>query len=150
MSDPGDQLPALRASDAEREQTADILRGAASEGRLDVEELNVYSIMGGAEVRVPHGVEVQVTNFALMGGNGVERDDEVTPSGGPVIRIRLVSVMGGTGLKRGRKLSKRQRKELELREGSSPLPDPLGSRAWTLRRDPSTRSATTARSAVPN
>jgi hypothetical protein len=122
MSDPGDQLPALRASDAEREQTADILRGAASEGRLDVEELNVYSIMGGAEVRVPHGVEVQVTNFALMGGNGVERDDEVTPSGGPVIRIRLVSVMGGTGLKRGRKLSKRQRKELELREGQQPPP----------------------------
>ncbi len=79
-------------------------------------ELNVYSIMGGAEVRVPHGVEVQVTNFALMGGNGVELGDEVTPSGGPVIRIRMVSVMGGTGLKRGRKLSKKERKEQGLRE----------------------------------
>ena len=70
--------------------------------------------MGGAEVRVPHGVEVQVTNFALMGGNGVELGDEVTPSGGPVIRIRMVSVMGGTGLKRGRKLSKKERKEQGL------------------------------------
>ncbi|MFZ0379670.1 MAG: DUF1707 domain-containing protein [Solirubrobacteraceae bacterium] len=210
---PGDQLPELRASDAEREQTAEILRVAASEGRLDVEELedrlgtvytvrtrtelerliadvdpqrlgqgraiatprqrggltvregpggdrwvisimsgherkgrwrvgprctvfnfwggsdidlndaeladpltelNVYSIMGGAEVRVPHGVEVQVTDFALMGGNGVELGDEVTPNGGPVIRIRMVSVMGGTGLKRGRKLSKKERKEQGL------------------------------------
>jgi len=169
MSDPSDQLPVLRASDAEREQTAELLRGAASEGRLDVEELEdrlgsvytvrtrtelerliadvdpqrlglsraivtpgqrggltvrqgpggdrwVISIMGGAEVRVPHGVEVQVTNFALMGGNGVELGDEVTPAGGPVIRIRMVSVMGGTGLKRGRKLSKQERKEKERRE----------------------------------
>jgi len=31
----------------------------------------VYSIMGGAGVQLPHGVEVQVTNFALMGGDGV-------------------------------------------------------------------------------
>jgi hypothetical protein len=216
---PGDQLPALRASDAEREQTAEILRGAASEGRLEVEELedrlgsvytvrtrtelerliadvdpqrlgqgraiatpgqrggltvregpggdrwvisimsgherkgrwrvgprctvfnfcggseidlndaeladpltelNVYSIMGGAEVRVPHGVEVQVTNFALMGGNGVELGDEITPVGGPVIRIRMISVMGGTGLKRGRKLSKKERNEQERLEAKQP------------------------------
>jgi hypothetical protein len=39
MSDPGDALPELRASDAEREQAADVLRVAASEGRLNVQEL---------------------------------------------------------------------------------------------------------------
>lgn len=202
MSDASDALPDLRASDAEREQAADVLRGAASEGRLNVDELedrlgsvynvrtrneldrliadvnperlghgqaiaaprrrggltvkegpggdrwvvsvlsgherggrwrigprctvlnvlggsdidlndaeladpvtqlNVYSILGGAEVRVPHGVDVQVSNFALLGGNGVKLEDEVTPGGGPLIRIRLVSILGGTGLLRGRK-----------------------------------------------
>lgn len=212
----GDALPELRASDAEREQAAEVLRMAASEGRLEVEELddrlgsvyavrtrtelqrliadvdperlgrgqaigapgksggltvregpggdrwvisimsgherggrwrvgprctvfnfwggsdidlndaeladrltelNVYSIMGGAEVRVPHGVEVQVSNFALMGGNEVKLGDEVSPSNGPVIRIRLVSIMGGTGVKRGRKLTREEKKrERELRK----------------------------------
>lgn len=216
MSESGDALPELRASDAEREQTAEILRVAASEGRLNVDELedrlgsvyavrtraelerliadvnperlgaaraiatpgkpggltiregpggdrwviaimgghdrggrwrvaprctvlnimggsdidlndaelasrvtqlNVYSIMGGAEVRVPHGVEVRVSNFALMGGNGVKLGDEVAPAGGPVIHIRLVSIMGGSDVKRGRKLTRRERREQkELRK----------------------------------
>jgi hypothetical protein len=210
MSDRGDALPDLRASDADREQAADVLRMAASEGRLNVDELeerlgsvysvrtrtelgrliadvnperlkheqaiavpeqhvgltvkegpggdrwvisvmsgherggrwrigprctvvnfmggsdidlndaeladgvtqlNVYTILGGAEVRVPHGVEVQVTNFALMGGNGVKLGDEVAPTGGPIIRIRLVSILGGTGLLRGRKAPKGKRRE---------------------------------------
>jgi DUF1707 SHOCT-like domain/Cell wall-active antibiotics response LiaF, C-terminal len=214
MSDPtgpGDALPELRASDAEREQAAEVLRVAASEGRLDVEELedrlgsvytvrtrnelerliadvsperlgevraiaprgktsgltvkegpggsrwvisvmgghdkrgrwrvaprctvtsvmggssidlndaelsdreteiNVYSFMGGSEIRVPHGVNVQVSEFAIMGGNDVQIGDEVAPAGGPTIRIRLVAVMGGSSVRRGRKLSRRERKEL--------------------------------------
>jgi Domain of unknown function (DUF1707) len=220
MSDPNDALPELRASDAEREQAADVLRVAASEGRLNVDELedrlgsvyntrtraeldrlvadvnpdrlrhgqanaapgrrggltvnegtggdrwvisimsgherrgrwrigrrctvlnlmggseidlndaeladpvtqlNVYSIMGGGEVRVPHGVEVQVTNFALMGGNGVKLGDEMTPAGGPIIRIRLVSIMGATGVLRGRKPPKGGRPgQNDLGEGERP------------------------------
>ena len=40
LSGPGDALPDLRASDAEREQAAEVLRNAASEGRLNVEELD--------------------------------------------------------------------------------------------------------------
>jgi hypothetical protein len=86
-----------------------------------VTQLNVYSIMGGGEVRVPHGVEVQVTNFALMGGNGVDLGDEVTPPGGPIISIRLVSVLGGTGVLRGRKPRKdKRRRQTELSEGEQP------------------------------
>jgi predicted membrane protein len=36
-----------------------------------VTELSIYSIMGGCEVPVPHGVDVHVSNFAAMGGNDV-------------------------------------------------------------------------------
>ena len=226
MSDSGDALPELRASDAEREQAAEVLRVAASEGRLDVEELddrlgsvysvrtrnelerltadvsperlgqgrpialpgksssgltvkegpggsrwviavmgghdkrgrwrvapvctvlsimggstidlndaelsnsvteiNVYSFMGGNEVRVPHGVNVQISEFALMGGNDVQVGEEVTPPGGPTIHLRIVAVMGGSSVRRGRKLSRRERRELkdaerrerDLREGN--------------------------------
>jgi hypothetical protein len=214
MSDaPDPQLPELRASDAEREQTAEVLRQAASEGRLDIEELeerlgsaysvrtrnelerliadvsperlgqgraisipgksssgltvkegpggsrwviavmgghdkrgrwrvapdctvlsvmggssidlndaeladretrlNVYSFMGGNEVRVPHGVNVQVSEFALMGGNDVKLGDEFAPAGGPTIHIRVVAIMGGSSVLRGRKLSRQERKELK-------------------------------------
>jgi hypothetical protein len=200
----GDPLPELRASDAERERTVEVLRGASSDGRLTVDELeervsaayaartrreleqltadvspsvtpathasglsvkegtggtrwllaimgghdrrgwwrlapqctvvnimggseidlndaelservtqlNVYSIMGGGDVRVPHGVNVQVSNFALMGGNDVELGNEVAPAGAPAIRIRLVSIMGGTSVRRGRKLTKAEKREL--------------------------------------
>jgi hypothetical protein len=75
-------------------------------------QLNVYSFMGGIEVRVPHGVEVRVTNVAIMGGNDVKLGDEVAPAGGPTIHIRLVSIMGGISVQRGRKLTRREKREL--------------------------------------
>ncbi len=211
---PSDQRPDLRASDAEREQTAETLRRAMGEGRLTVEELedrlraayaaptvrelellvsdvtvpataparsgglsvregpggdrwvvsimsgherkgrwriaerctvlnvmggseidlndvelsepitqlNVYTVMGGGEIRVPDGVDVEVSNVAIMGGNDVKLGDEAMPAGGPVIRIRLVSIMGGVGVKRGRKLTKEERKrQKELRRAERGL-----------------------------
>jgi hypothetical protein len=82
-----------------------------------ITQLNVYSVMGGGEIRVPDGVEVEVSNVAIMGGNDIQLGDEVVRPGGPVIRIRLVSIMGGSGVKRGRKLSKDERqRQKELRE----------------------------------
>jgi hypothetical protein len=75
--------------------------------------VNVYSIMGGGEVRVPHGVEVNVSQFAFMGGNDVKLGEETSPPGGPVIRVRLFSVMGGASVRRGPKKRRAER----LREG---------------------------------
>ena len=65
--------------------------------------VNVYSLMGGFEIRVPTGVDVQVSKFAFMGGHEVSLGSEVPPPGAPVIRIRLISVMGGGQVRRGRK-----------------------------------------------
>ncbi len=211
---PSDQRPELRASDAEREQTAETLRRAMGEGRLSVEELeerlraaysaptvrelellvsdvtvpaaasagagglsvrkgpggdrwvvsimsgherkgrwriaerctvlnvmggseidlndvelsepvtqlNVYTVMGGGEIRVPDGVDVEVSNVAIMGGNDVKLGDQAMPAGGPVIRIRLVSIMGGVGVKRGRKQTKEERRrQKELRRAERGL-----------------------------
>jgi len=75
-----------------------------------VTQLNVYSLMGGAEIRVPDGVRVDVSKFALMGGHEVRLGDDAPPPDAPLIRIRLVSVMGGGEVRRGRKLSRRDRK----------------------------------------
>ena len=83
-------------------------------------ELRMYSIMGGGEIRVPHGVDVQVSDFALMGGNGVKLGDEIAPPGAPRIHIRLVSIMGGSDVARGRKKTKAERRrERELRRGTT-------------------------------
>ncbi len=79
-------------------------------------QINVYTLMGGCEIRVPDGVEVQVSKFALMGGHEVRLGSEAPPPGAPVIRIRLISVMGGGEVRRGRKPGRRgrQRDDREL------------------------------------
>jgi hypothetical protein len=81
-----------------------------------VTQINVYTIMGGGEIRVPHGVDVQVTKFALMGGHDVELGDELAPPGAPVIRIRLLTLMGGFEVQRGRKRSRGDRRRERARD----------------------------------
>ena len=81
-------------------------------------EMTVFSLMGGADIRVPEGLNVEVSEFAFMGGNSVRLGDELPDPGGPVLRLKLLSIMGGTDVKRGRRLSKRERlrqRELEKR-----------------------------------
>ena len=199
-----DSLPALRASDADREHTAELLRRAAGEGRLDVDELEerlstvyatrtqaeldalvadvvvpedrarahgriavrhgeggtrwlvsimsghdrkgrwrvgtnlnvinvmggsdidfndaeladdvvtvtVFSLMGGASIRVPEGLNVEVSDFAFMGGNDASIGNPLPDPGGPTLRIRLISIMGGSDIKRGRRLSRAEKRDL--------------------------------------
>jgi len=84
-------------------------------------QLNVYSVMGGCEVRVPAGARVEVTKFALMGGNDVDLGDERPPAGAPLIRIRLLTVMGGTSVRRGPKQSRAERRAARaLRKAEPP------------------------------
>jgi hypothetical protein len=211
-----DDLPELRASDADREQTAEVLRHAAGEGRLTVDELDdrldavfaaktraelqglvidvvppggaaaplrtsaarplpvvlgapgatkwlisimsghdrrghwrvgpkvinfnfwggsdidlndaeltaqhteirVIAIMGGADIRVPDGLEVTVSHVALMGGDDIKLGDERPVPGGPTVHLRLFTLMGGTSVRRGRRLTKAERRarKLEARE----------------------------------
>jgi len=75
-----------------------------------VTRLTVYSVMGGSDIRVPDGVNVQVSKLALMGGHDVRLGDEVPPSDAPLIHIRLVSIMGGSSVRRGRRLTRAERR----------------------------------------
>ncbi|MGH2969105.1 MAG: DUF1707 domain-containing protein, partial [Solirubrobacteraceae bacterium] len=76
----------------------------------DVVELRVFSLMGGSDIWVPEGLAVEVSEFALMGGNEIETDDPRGGEDGPLLRIRIVSVMGGSNVRRGRKRSRKERK----------------------------------------
>lgn len=79
-------------------------------------ELNVYSIMGGSEIRIPDNMNAKVSDFALMGGNEAKIGDPTPDPGGPVVHIRLISIMGGSTVVRGRKLTRKERKAKKLAE----------------------------------
>jgi hypothetical protein len=184
---PSDQRPDLRASDAEREQTAETLRRAMGEGRLTVEELEdrlraaysaptvrelellvsdvtvpataparsgglsvregpggdrwVVSIMSGHERKGRWRIAERCTVLNIMGGseidlNDVELSEPVTQlnvytvmGGGEIrvpdgvdVEVSNVAIMGGVGVKRGRKLTKEERKrQKELRRAERGL-----------------------------
>lgn len=72
-------------------------------------ELRVYSLMGGSTIRVPEDLAVEVSEFALMGGNNVASGGTPGAPGGPVLRLRIISVMGGSDVKRGRRRKRRDK-----------------------------------------
>jgi hypothetical protein len=75
-------------------------------------ELTVYAFMGGADLYVPEGLDVDVSEFAFMGANRVDIPTPRSSGDGPFLRLRLISIMGGTNVKRGPKRSKWERRAL--------------------------------------
>lgn len=83
-----------------------VMGGAAIDLRnaeLDAPEIHItaVTVMGGIEVIVPEGVEVDISDFALMGGNSGPKDTPVAP-GAPIVRVRAYSLMGGVAVSRKR------------------------------------------------
>jgi hypothetical protein len=76
------------------------LRHAEIEGGEIV--INAVSIMGGIDVIVPEGVEVELSGLALMGGNSGPKDAAPLAPGAPIVRVRAYSLMGGVGVARKR------------------------------------------------
>ncbi|MGI8802428.1 MAG: DUF1707 SHOCT-like domain-containing protein [Solirubrobacteraceae bacterium] len=58
-------------------------------------ELTVFSLMGGCRIVVPDALNVEVSKFALMGGQDVDLGHEPADPGGPVLHVRLISIMAG-------------------------------------------------------
>ncbi len=65
-------------------------------------EIRIFSLMGGSNVVVPDGVQVELGGFAFMGGNDFRLEDAPPPpAGAPIVRVRAYSIMGGTDVKLG-------------------------------------------------
>jgi hypothetical protein len=100
MSDPSAQpperRPALRASDADRERVVDILRTAAGEGRLDVEELD-ERVSAAYTIRTLTELEALTLDLVPAG----HAQPAPAAEGGVVVRPgaggteRIISIMGG-------------------------------------------------------
>ena len=75
----------------------------------DGAEILAIPVMGAVTVVVPEGVSVELSGFALMGGNSGP-DDRVLPlPNSPVVRVRAFSLMGGVVVER--KKARRRRHE---------------------------------------
>lgn len=61
--------------------------------------INASCIMGGIEILVPEGLNVQVHGFGFMGGYSHSPSGEVDPNA-PTVHIRGLALMGGVDVKR--------------------------------------------------
>lgn len=57
--------------------------------------ITIFSVMGGTDVYVPEGIEVDVGGLAIMGGNEEHGHDAPPRPGTPLIRLRMFTLMGG-------------------------------------------------------
>lgn len=79
----------------------------------DEVELTVLSILGDSKVRVPEGLRVEVSDVGILGSNTVEHSAAGAGGhAGPVLRVRLVSVLGSASVRRGPRLTRRERRKL--------------------------------------
>jgi hypothetical protein len=74
------------------------------EAELAAPEVTItkVSIIGGVSARVPPGMRVEVSNFAIIGGRNVNLSSSFAPNA-PVLRIRSFSIIGGVHVRESRK-----------------------------------------------
>jgi len=95
--------PALRASDAEREQGIALLRDA-------VVDVDVHNVFGTVTLIVPTGISVTVDGGGMFASEIIETPDTPPLPGSPKLRIHS-SGPGGTLYVRSR-----EQKRLQLRQ----------------------------------
>ena len=69
--------------------------------------VTAIAVMGGSTIWVPEGARVQLSGFALMGGNS-NRVPTAPTNSGPLIRIKAWSLMGGVDVRSGSRRSERK------------------------------------------
>lgn len=109
-----------RAEDVARDETVilDVMGGSDLDLRgasfpAGEATVTAIAVMGGSTIWVPEGARVELSGFALMGGNS-NRVPKAAAASGPLIRVKAWSLMGGVDVRSG---SRR-------REGRAGLPRP--------------------------
>jgi hypothetical protein len=82
----------------------DLRRASFPAGEANV---TAIAVMGGSTIWVPEGARVELSGFALMGGNS-NRVSAATTSSGPLIRIKAWSLMGGIDVRSGARRGERK------------------------------------------
>jgi hypothetical protein len=92
---------------AERVTVINVLGGAdldLREATLAAPEvtIRVFSLLGGSDITVPEGVHVELSGFALLGGDNLRLEGPEPPPGAPVVHVKTISILGGTDVKTSR------------------------------------------------
>jgi uncharacterized protein DUF1707 len=58
-------------------------------------KLTVYTVLGGAEITVPEGVDVEVRGISLLGGKEVRTGERPVPPGAPRLTVHAYTFLGG-------------------------------------------------------
>jgi hypothetical protein len=95
---------------APRVTVVNVLGGAdldLREATLTAPEVTIWviSIFGGSDIVVPEAVHVELSSFALFGGDDLKLEGPEPAPGAPVVHVRTVSLFGGTDVttRRGRR-----------------------------------------------
>jgi DUF1707 SHOCT-like domain/Cell wall-active antibiotics response LiaF, C-terminal len=97
------------------------LRGALISS--PVTEINAVAIMGGVDVIVPYGVEVELEGVAIMGGKDLKLTGPPPGPGAPVVRVNAFAVMGGITIRDRSTLGERLRTAIEDKLGGGLPPE---------------------------
>ena len=63
-----------------------------------VSTIDVFALMGGVDIFVPEGVNVEVTGIPIMGGIDNRATSYARP-GAPTIKVNVITLMGGLDIK---------------------------------------------------
>ena len=92
--------------------------------------LNLFAMMGGANIYLPDSVEIEVGGFSVMGGHEEIGSQRSPRPGAPMVRIRIYNLMGGASVyrlppqARGVSLKEARRLAKLAERGQLPAPDP--------------------------
>jgi hypothetical protein len=88
------------------------LRRAEVEGSVVV--INAVALMGGIDIVVPEGIEVELSGIGLMGSKEARIKDVPILPGSPIVRVRALALMGEVTV-RSRSLEPEKRRRLSPR-----------------------------------
>jgi uncharacterized protein DUF1707 len=60
--------------------------------------LTLYTILGGADIKVPEGVDLEVGGFSFLGGKDVRGGSRPVPPGAPKLTVRAFTILGGVSV----------------------------------------------------
>jgi hypothetical protein len=78
----------------------DLRDAVLTEGELTI---TTVAVMGGVNVIVPPGVDVEVSGFALMGGHDANIPPQELPPGARRVHVRAYALMGGVSVRMKRR-----------------------------------------------
>jgi uncharacterized protein DUF1707 len=61
-------------------------------------QLTLYTVLGGADIKVPEGVDLEVGGFSLLGGKDVRGGTRPLGPGAPKLTIRAFTFLGGVSV----------------------------------------------------